>query len=89
MKKPTPELAVKYCGGCNPRYDRIAAVRELEKRLGRPLPAARPGVWYQAVYVVCGCTARCADVSALAAQRFILVDSPDMPCKPGDARQEG
>ena len=49
--------AVKYCGGCNPRYDRVAAVRRLEERLGEPLPAAQPGVDYDEVFVICGCSA--------------------------------
>ena len=25
-------VAVKYCGGCNPRYDRGAALEKLKKR---------------------------------------------------------
>ena len=35
--------AVKYCGGCNPRYDRVALVRELERRLGQPHPPPPAG----------------------------------------------
>ena len=23
-------IGIKYCGGCNPRYDRVAAVKELQ-----------------------------------------------------------
>ena len=25
-------IGIKYCGGCNPRYDRVAAVKELQQR---------------------------------------------------------
>lgn len=60
--------AVKYCGGCNPRYDRSAEVRRMEARLGEQLPAAQPGKYYDEVYVICGCPARCADVSPLSAK---------------------
>ena len=61
------QVGVRYCGGCNPRYDRVALVR----RIGDFFPeaefvTAQPGVKYQAVLVVCGCLARCADVSDLA-----------------------
>ena len=28
-------IAVYYCGGCNPRYDRVRAVRELRERFPR------------------------------------------------------
>ena len=54
-------VRVRYCGGCNPRYDRVA--------LARRLPGAFPGV--QFVFgrgggpcgrevLVCGCERRCA-----------------------------
>ena len=38
------EIGVRYCGGCNPRYDRVALVRRLEGLLpGMALVPARPG----------------------------------------------
>lgn len=74
--------AVKYCGGCNPRYDRAALVRRLEAALGQPLLPALPGESYDEVYVICGCTARCADISALTAGRFVMCDTGDMPPVP-------
>ena len=75
--------AVKYCGGCNPRYDRVALVRELERRLGQPLPPARPGEAYDQIYVICGCSARCADLSGLTAGAFLVWDSDDLSAAPG------
>lgn len=67
--------AVKYCGGCNSRYDRSAACRALETRLG-PLPPAQPGCCYDTVFVLCGCTSQCADVAALTAIRFVWISEP-------------
>ena len=60
-------IGVRYCGGCNPRYDRVALV----KRIGGFFPeaefvTAQAGVKYPAVLVVCGCPSRCANVSDLA-----------------------
>lgn len=61
------QIGVRYCGGCNPRYDRVALVRRLESFFPEAeVVAAEPGRSYPAVLVACGCTARCADVSALA-----------------------
>ncbi len=61
------EIGVRYCGGCNPRYDRVALVRRLEGLLpGMALVPARPGAHYPAVVVVCGCPSRCANVGDLA-----------------------
>lgn len=60
-------IGVRYCGGCNPRYDRVALVKRLESLLpDLALVPARPGVPYPAVVVVCGCSSRCADVGGLA-----------------------
>lgn len=57
-------VAVKYCGGCNARYDRTALVERLKSALGggtdwmsaAQAEPARPDF----VLVVCGCTAACA-----------------------------
>lgn len=66
--------AVKYCGGCNPRYDRVAFVRQLEKKLGVPLTSAEAGIVYGELYVICGCSARCAEIDRFQAERVIIFD---------------
>lgn len=66
--------AVKYCGGCNPRFDRLACARRLERQLGFPLEAAREGERYDRLYVICGCTSRCAEISAYQAGEIVLID---------------
>lgn len=73
--------AVKYCGGCNPRFDRSTLARRLEKELGQPLPAAQPGIAYDEIYVINGCSARCADISQLTAKNFVQIDSINLPEK--------
>ena len=62
-----PRIGVRYCGGCNPRYDRVSVV----KRLSGLLPevefvTAQAGESYTAAIVVSGCTARCAKIDDLA-----------------------
>ena len=66
-------VGIKYCGGCNPRYDRVAAVRELEKRHPewQIEPAGDGGQEY--ILVVCGCTAVCAAHDSLRAVRHKFV----------------
>lgn len=68
--------AVKYCGGCRAAYDRRACVRQLEEKLGQSLSPAEPGAEYDELYVVCGCTARCADIAAIRAGKIIMIDGP-------------
>lgn len=77
-----PVVGVRYCGGCNPRHDRTAAVRQLQTRFPalRFLPAA-PG--QPVVLVVCGCSVQCADVSGLDGTLIWLRDSPELDSAAG------
>lgn len=70
------QIGIRYCGGCNPRFDRVALVR----RLAAWFPQAdfqpvKAGVPYAAAVVVCGCTAQCAGTADLNVppQRLIRV----------------
>ena len=59
-------IGVKYCGGCNPRYDRTALVARLkQKRPDDWVEPASPGVCYDEFWVVCGCPVQCADLEGL------------------------
>ena len=69
---------VKYCGGCNPRYDRVALVHQLEERIGETLTSAEAEVVYDELYVICGCSARCADIGRFQAGSVIVFDSPNL-----------
>lgn len=72
-------IGVRYCGGCNPRFDRPALVNALAARCSHLiLEPACAGFPYPAVVVVCGCPARCATVRDLAVRpdRLIRLDDP-------------
>ncbi len=61
-------VGVKYCGGCNPRYDRPQLVARLKEELGDGIEwvnAATATTPLDFVLVVCGCTAACARHSQL------------------------
>lgn len=69
-------IGVKYCGGCNPRYDRPGLVERLKAELGGGVE------WVNAntaegpldfVLVVCGCTATCAGHRDLSGEHGKLV----------------
>ena len=54
-----PVVGVRYCGGCNPRYDRVAALRALSGQCpGVEFAPAAPG--QQLTLLLCGCSAQCA-----------------------------
>lgn len=70
------KIRVKYCGGCNPRFDRKAvaealraACREaevIERHAEEPMDF---------VTVICGCPAACASHADLAGRRGKIVVS--------------
>jgi len=56
------KIGIKYCGGCNPRYNRTAVVLKLKKDVGEEhsIEVAKQGVIYDIVVVLYGCTSACA-----------------------------
>ncbi|MBU1183823.1 MAG: hypothetical protein KJ663_01430 [Proteobacteria bacterium] len=58
-------LGIRYCGGCNPAYDRIKLVEQIREKLqvalGEEVSLALPGAQADTTLVVCGCPACCAD----------------------------
>lgn len=55
--------AIKFCGGCNPRYDRGARYQAFRKRLSAVAAFESPqeGVHYDFLLVIAGCHA-CQDL---------------------------
>jgi len=60
----TVRVGLKYCGGCNPEYDRVSLVKHIEKSLQGKVEFVKPeseGVGL--ILVVEGCSTACADLS--------------------------
>lgn len=55
-------VALRYCGGCNPRYDRSRVVLQLSERFPSVefVPYVASQVNLLVVLVVCGCVTACA-----------------------------
>ena len=59
------KVAIKYCGGCNPDYDRVALVKYIEKSLhGKVEFVSAEDENINLVLAVEGCKTACADLSA-------------------------
>lgn len=57
------DIGVKYCGGCNPRYNRKNFVELLKETTGQKFEAADRSKEYDMLLVLCGCSSSCADIS--------------------------
>ncbi len=55
------KVGIKYCGGCNPRYDRGRVFRDLKKEYPEiEFEYAMEGEKYDKLLVIGGCTNNCA-----------------------------
>ena len=69
------KVGIKYCGGCNPRYDRGEYVRKLcESHAEWETEYAQEGVHYDLLYVIGGCTSCCASYEQYEADVVVKVD---------------
>jgi hypothetical protein len=66
---------IKFCGGCNPRYDRRKAYEEIRGHFEGRLHFgfASEGESYDLLLYMAGCSSRCTDLSAYAAHRGMAV----------------
>jgi len=56
-------VGIKYCGGCNPEYDRVAIVDHIKQSMQDKIEIVRPeseGV--DLILSVNGCSTACADL---------------------------
>ncbi len=68
------KVAIKYRGGCNPDYDRVALVKRIEERLNGKVEFVSPeDEDIDLVLAVEGCKTACAGLSAFedTKMRFI------------------
>ena len=66
-------IGIKYCGGCNPRYDRVAKVTAFKAEHPTfEYFSAKAGRHYDYVFVVCGCPAACAEHNKINVKKQIF-----------------
>ncbi|MGI6002828.1 MAG: hypothetical protein ACOX74_04255 [Lachnospiraceae bacterium] len=53
----------KFCGGCNPRYDREKAAERIRTQYPEIVLTNDSTAEADASVIICGCTAACAEVS--------------------------
>lgn len=73
-------IGIKYCGGCNPRYDRTSFVEKLIDEYKSILfETAKDNVCYDVVIVICGCTSACVNHDKLIGlKKIIITDENDI-----------
>lgn len=74
------KIGIKYCGGCNPKFDRMAFVRRLKEAFGHcEVQAVSSDDVFDCVAVVCGCPVACASLRDINTRKgFVIVRKDDM-----------
>ncbi len=72
------KIAVKYCGGCNPNYDRVALVKQIEESLsGKAAFVATDSNGISVVLAVVGCSIACADLTPFRGLAVRIITCPE------------
>ena len=71
------KIGIKYCGGCNPRYDRSHEVEKLKKKFPQHMFTYDvENTVCDICLLVCGCMTACADKTGIAARQFRQLLTP-------------
>lgn len=74
------KIGIKYCGGCNPYYDRVALVKRIERRLQGKVEFVSPDNGkVDLVLAVEGCKTACADLGSFNGKEIrVITQSEDV-----------
>ncbi|MEG1255605.1 hypothetical protein [Clostridium sp.] len=69
------KVGVKYCGGCNPLFNRSNFLNQIKKnsRSNVEFYSVKNGEVYDGVVVLCGCKSRCAEYKDIQYRNFLIV----------------
>lgn len=71
-------IGLKYCGGCNPHYDRIVLAEEIKARLGEEIEWVMPEDDNpDLLLAIEGCETACADLSPYGGIEIYLITCPE------------
>ena len=70
------KVGVKYCGGCNPKYDRVGLGEGIRKRLdGKANFVLADSENVDVILAIEGCETACANLSVFEGKRIFIVTS--------------
>jgi len=72
------KVGVKYCGGCNPNFDRKEAAAFISGQTGISLEVYREETIPDIALIICGCTSECVKTDKYRGRyEAIVVNSPE------------
>lgn len=75
-------IGIKYCGGCNSRFNRGKFVEILMGKYNNvTFEPAKENFRYDMVLVICGCFSECANHASLIGRKKLIINSEHELCK--------
>lgn len=71
------KIGVKFCGGCNPGYDRVRLVEEIREKLAEKAELVshqEENTYCQ--LLIAGCKSACVDTSTLQDKKLYFITEP-------------
>ena len=64
------EIGIKFCGGCNPRYDRRSALDQIKTEIPNDYGTtfAKKDQCYDKLIFICGCDSACVETQGYHSQ---------------------
>ena len=67
-------VGLKYCGGCNPYYERTKLAEKIKEQLKNHVTfePLQEGKLYDVVVLICGCVRRCVTMGGIRAKYGVV-----------------
>ena len=73
------KVAIKFCGGCDPTYDRVEIFRQIQSLAGDSIEwLTMEDQAYEAVLLICGCLSACLEDELQYISRLVSVRHKDL-----------
>ena len=74
------KVAIKFCGGCDPAYDRVSFFDRIRSVAGDRIRWVRPGEdEHEATLLICGCPRACPEQELPAVGHLITLKTDQPP----------
>ena len=72
------KIAIKYCGGCNPDYDRVVLVKRIKENLNGLVEfVSLDDRDIDLVLAIEGCQTACAELGTIKANEILIISKVD------------
>lgn len=74
-------VAIKFCGGCDPAYERVEYFRQIQTEAGDRIHWVRLNETpYDAILLIAGCQTACPEEDLPTDVRLVSVTNDELPC---------